>query len=267
MKRIVGLSSAAKKAAAEENKVDKVKPPERGIEDVVQDTDRKSNSFDSKAADCDAELRKITEKLKTTDSAISRQLLQQKAKTILIRKKRFEQQAESLREKSFNLESLASTLTSADDMRLVAGALKSGTKHMKKELKKIDLATIEDQQEELADLIDLTEEVQNALSKNYEIPEDIGDEELESQLELLGDEIVQDNDTSYIDEALRLPSSLSTNDNDNKPSTQTGGATGPTVGVSPTVDEFGLPILDTSTAANTNANHEDPNHLRKEAKN
>ncbi len=162
--------------------------------------------IDSQIAQCDTELRKISQQMKEHPEGFSKHLLQRKAKNILVRKKRYEQQAEELREKAFNMDSLASSVNAAEDMKVIAGVMKSGTKELKKQLKKVDLDKVEDFQEELKDLIDMTEDVQAALSKNYDVPTDIDDDELNAQLEILGDEIVQDNDASYIDHVLKPPS-------------------------------------------------------------
>lgn len=141
--------------------------------------------------------------MKEHPEGFSKTLLQRKAKNILVRKKKYEQQAEELREKAFNMDSLASSVNAADDMKVIAGVMKSGTKELRKQLNKVDLDKVEDFQVELKDLLDLTEDVQAALSTNYDVPVDIDDDELNAQLEILGDEIVQDNDTSYIDHVLK----------------------------------------------------------------
>jgi len=235
---------------------------------VVLKTDRKSNELDSKVAECDVELRKIVQQLKNAPPS-SRLTLQNKAKAILARKKRFEQQAESLREQSFNIGSLESSLSSANDMKVIAEVLKTGMKQMKKELKKIKLDEIEETQDEMADLIELTEDVQNAMAKNYAVPEDIDDEELDNQLELLGDEIVQDNDSSYMDEALKIPSVMPNGNGSS--SHNDGGSTGTTAGngsASCAVDEFGLPILNIGSDSNGphNVNGEESNSKGRETK-
>lgn len=144
--------------------------------------------------------------MKEHPDGFAKNLLQRKARNILVRKKRYEQQAEELREKAFNMDSLASSVNAADDMKVIAGVMKSGTKELKKQLNKVDLDKVEDFQEELKDLMEMTEDVQQALSKNYDVPDDIDDDELNAQLEILGDEIIQDNDASYIDHILQ-PSS------------------------------------------------------------
>ncbi|CAL8072898.1 unnamed protein product [Orchesella dallaii] len=240
MKRLVGLPNKTPKTAANKNK---------NINDIVKSTDEKATEIDRKIEHCDAELRKINAQMRNSVSGVSKRSLQEKARGILMRKKRFELQAEQLRDKSFNMDSLAMTITAAEDASTIATVMQKGAKQLKKQLKKIDVDAIEQTQDELADLIELTDDVQSAISKNYDIPEDIDDDELNSQLELLGDEIVADNDPSYIDAVLQPSTNPSATRSSSK-HRHGGGGNGPGAGPAAIeVDDFGLPVLRASTAS------------------
>lgn len=54
-------------------------------------------------------------------------------------------------------------------------------------------------------MLELNEEVQDALGRTYGMPE-IDDDELAAELDALGDEIALDDDTSYLDDAVKAPS-------------------------------------------------------------
>lgn len=56
----------------------------------------------------------------------------------------------------------------------------------------------------MADMLQLNEEVQDALGRTYDMPE-IDDDELAAELDALGDEIALDDDTSYLDDAVKAP--------------------------------------------------------------
>lgn len=60
-------------------------------------------------------------------------------------------------------------------------------------------------QDELADMLEQADEVQEALGRSYGTPE-IDEDELEAELDALGDEIALDDDTSYLDDAVKAPS-------------------------------------------------------------
>lgn len=57
----------------------------------------------------------------------------------------------------------------------------------------------------MADMLDQADEVQDALGRSYGTPE-IDEDELEAELDALGDEIALDDDTSYLDDAVKAPS-------------------------------------------------------------
>ncbi len=84
-------------------------------------------------------------------------------------------------------------------------AMRMGVKEMKKEFKKVNIDEIEDVQDDLADLLDQADEVQEALGRSYGTPE-IDEDELEAELEALGDDIIGDEDASYLDDAIKAPS-------------------------------------------------------------
>uniref|UniRef100_A0A7E4UTH8 Charged multivesicular body protein 5 n=1 Tax=Panagrellus redivivus TaxID=6233 RepID=A0A7E4UTH8_PANRE len=107
--------------------------------------------------------------------------------------------------------------------------MKHGLKTMKTEYKKLDIDKIDQLQDEMEDMLDLNNEVQDALSRQYDTP-DIDETDLEAELNALGDELVMDNDSSFLDEALSTPGI---------PSREPGAKDRVTNDV--LVDEFGLP--------------------------
>jgi len=128
--------------------------------------------------------------------------LRAKAQGILQRKKRYEEQVETLRQQSFNIEQTNGTLQSTKDAAHVAAAMKQGVKELKKEQRKVPLDSLEGLHDEMGELFDNSAEIQDVLASGFTVPESMDDKELEEQLNLLGDEIAADNDSSYLDEAL-----------------------------------------------------------------
>lgn len=61
----------------------------------------------------------------------------------------------------------------------------------------------------MADLLEQADEVQGALGRTYNTP-DIDEDELEAELDALGDEIGLDDDQSYLDDVLKAPEAPST---------------------------------------------------------
>ena len=57
----------------------------------------------------------------------------------------------------------------------------------------------------MADMLEQADEVQEALGRTYNMPE-VDDDELQSELDALGEEIALDDDTSYLDDMVKAPS-------------------------------------------------------------
>lgn len=72
----------------------------------------------------------------------------------------------------------------------------------------IDLGIcLQDIQDDMADMLEQADEVQDALGRSYGVP-DIDEDELNAELDALGDEIALDDDTSYLDD-IKTPSAPS----------------------------------------------------------
>jgi len=71
-------------------------------------------------------------------------------------------------------------------------------------LKLNEICLWQDIQDQLEDLTEQSNEIQEIMGRSYGMPE-VDDDELEAELEALGDEIALDDDASYLDEASKAP--------------------------------------------------------------
>lgn len=153
---------------------------------------------------------------------------------ITLRVCRYENQVENLRNQSFNMEQANFASQTLKDTHATVAAMKDGMKSMKKEFKKINIEEIEDIQDDMADMLEQADEVQEAMGRSYGMPE-IDDDDLQAELDALGDEIALDDDTSYLDDVVKAPAAP-----DKEP-----GADSVTNKDGILVDEFGLPQIPT----------------------
>jgi charged multivesicular body protein 5 len=80
--------------------------------------------------------------------------------------------------------------------------MKTTTKELKKQYGKINIDKIEKLQDEMADLMDMGNDIQESISRSYDVPEDVDEAELDAELEALGDEV----DFDAIGESSGMPS-------------------------------------------------------------
>jgi len=213
----------------------KPKEPPPNLTDCIANVDSRGESIDKKIAMLDAELHKYKEQMKKMREGPGKNAVKQKAMRVLKQRKMYEQQRENLTNQSFNMEQANYATQTLKDTQTTVQAMKLGVKEMKQAYKKVNIDDIENIQDDMEDMLEQANEVQEALGRTYGMPE-VDDDELEAELDALGDEIGLDEDTSYLDEAVTAP---------NAPTKEPGTDTIRNKdGV--LVDEFGLPQLPAS---------------------
>ncbi|XP_047100399.1 charged multivesicular body protein 5 [Schistocerca piceifrons] len=213
----------------------KPKEPPPNLTDCIAGVDSRAESVEKKIARLDQELVKYKDQMKKMREGPAKNSVKQKALRVLKQKKMYEQQVDNLRQQAFNMEQANYATQTLKDTHATVAAMKAGAKQMQKEFKKLNIDEIEDVQDDMADLLDQAEEVQEALGRSYGMPE-IDDDELAAELDALGDEIALDDDTSYLDDAVKAPTAP-----DKEP-----GADSLRNKDGVPVDEFGLPQIPAS---------------------
>ncbi|XP_015365993.1 PREDICTED: charged multivesicular body protein 5 [Diuraphis noxia] len=176
---------------------EKAPPPDMSV--VIKGVDDRAESVEQKINRLDKELKKLKDQMAKMREGPAKNSLKQKALRVLKQRKQYESQAENLRNQSFNMEQASYAVQSLKDTQSTVVAMKTGMKQMKKEFKNINIDDIEDLQDEMADMLDQSNEVQEALGRTYGVP-DIDEDELNAELEAIGDELALDDDTSYLDQ-------------------------------------------------------------------
>ncbi|OWF41118.1 charged multivesicular body protein 5-like isoform X2 [Mizuhopecten yessoensis] len=206
---------------------DKAPPP--NLNDCVANIDSRGESMDKKIGRLDAELNKYKNQMKKMRDGPAKNMVKQKAMRVLKQKKTYENQRDNLMQQGFNIEQQSYAIQSLKDTKTTVDAMKIGVKQFKKEYKHVNIDKIEDLQDELEDLTEQSSEIQEIMGRSYGMPE-VDDDELEAELDALGDEMGLDEDTSYLDDAVAAPSI---------PSSEPGADSSRDV----PVDEFGLPQI------------------------
>ncbi|CAO3701272.1 unnamed protein product [Rhizopus stolonifer] len=144
---------------------------------------------------------------------------------------RYESQRDNLQQQSFNMEQAQMTTENLRNVMATVDAMQTANKEMKKQYKNVDLDKIDLLQDEMEDLMEQANEVQETLGRSYNLPDDVDVDDLEAELDALGDELeFEDEDVpSYLQETpdLDLPKTAET-DLKSDPNVK--------------LDEFGLPI-------------------------
>ncbi|VDN42809.1 unnamed protein product [Gongylonema pulchrum] len=172
--------------------------------DAIANIDSRGESIDKKIARLDAELIKYKDQIKKMREGPGKNQLKQKALRLLKQKRMYENQRDQLSQQSFNMEQSNFAIQGMKDTQSTVAAMKQGLKTMQTEFKHLDINKIDALQDEMEEMLDMNNEIQEAMARQYETP-DIDEADLEAELDALGDELETETDSTYLDEALNAP--------------------------------------------------------------
>ena len=114
--------------------------------------------------------------------------IKSKALKILQRRKMYESQRDQLQQQSWNMEQADMMTSNLKNVMTTVDAMKTTNKTLKQQYGKINIDKIEKMQDEMADLMEVGNEIQESLGRAYDVPEDVDEAELDAELEALGEE-------------------------------------------------------------------------------
>ncbi|OJJ49051.1 hypothetical protein ASPZODRAFT_150005 [Penicilliopsis zonata CBS 506.65] len=177
MNRLFGAKSAA---------------PKPTLDSAISNVDNRISSIDVKLAGLNSELSTYQSKIAKMRDGPGKNALRQKALKVLQRRKQYEAQRDQLSQQSWNMEQAGMMQDNLKNVMTTVDAMKTTTKTLKKQYGKIDVDKIERMQDEMAELMEIGAEIQDSISRSYDLPEDVDEAELDAELEALGEESMFD---------------------------------------------------------------------------
>lgn len=163
-------------------------PPLRSYTDNNLQVDSRVSNIDVKLAALNAELSTYQSKISKMRDGPGKSALRQKALKVLQRRKQYEAQRDQLSQQSWNMEQAGMMQDNLRNVMTTVDAMKTTTKTLKQQYGKVDIDKIERMQDEMQDLMDIGNEIQESISRAYDVPEDVDEAELDAELEALGEE-------------------------------------------------------------------------------
>ncbi|KAI8075956.1 Snf7-domain-containing protein [Gilbertella persicaria] len=207
------------------------KVPKPTLNDAIANTDVRVDAVEVKIKKLDAELTRYRDQLKKMREGPAKKNVQQKALRVLKQKKLYEAQRDNLQQQSFNMEQAQMTTENLRNVMATVDAMQVANKEMKKQYKNVNLDKIDQLQDEMEDLMEQANEVQETLGRSYNLPDDIDEDDLEAELDALGDELEfeEEDVPSYLQEDdIELPKTSETDPSKAQHDVK--------------LDEFGLPV-------------------------
>jgi len=156
---------------------------------TASQVDTRIESLDVKLAKLNAELSAYQQKLSKMRDGPGKTAIKQKALKVLQQRKMYESQRDQLQSQSWNMEQAGMMQDNLKNTMTTVDAMKTTTKELRKQYGKVNIDKIEKLQDEMADLMDMGNDIQDAISRSYDVPEDVDESELDAELEAMGDEM------------------------------------------------------------------------------
>ncbi|KAI5863552.1 hypothetical protein GGS23DRAFT_567551 [Durotheca rogersii] len=162
------------------------KAPKPTLNSAISTLDGRISSVDVKIASLNAELGGYQAKLGKMREGPGKAALKAKALRVLQRRKQYEAQRDQLQGQVWNMEQAQALQDNLAGVMTTVDAMQTTQKELRRQYGKVDLDRIDRLQDDMADLLDVGNEIQESLSRGYELPDDVDEAELDAELELLG---------------------------------------------------------------------------------
>ncbi|MEW5300667.1 MAG: hypothetical protein WDW38_005389 [Sanguina aurantia] len=177
----------------------------------------RGDKMDEKIKALDMQLADFKKKMAATRPGATMEGLKRRAIQVLKQKKLYESQREQLSGQQFNMEQTRFTVDSIQDTVSTVQALKSASKEMKtafKKNKELDINYIDKMQDDMFDMMEMSREINDAMGRSYDVPDDIDESDLMAELDGLEEDMANEAATagktpSYLEEEEELPSAPS----------------------------------------------------------
>jgi len=176
--------------------------PPPSIQDASDRINKRGDSVEEKIKKLDVELCKYREQIRNTRPGPAQEAVKARAMRILKQKKMYEGQRDMLYNQTFNIDQVSFAAEGLKDAQQTMTALKSANKELKGMMKTVKLQDIDNLQDEMMDLMDVSSEIQDTLGRSYSVPDGLDEDDLMGELEALeadmGDETEADGMPSYL---------------------------------------------------------------------
>ncbi|KAJ2851121.1 Vacuolar protein-sorting-associated protein 60 [Coemansia brasiliensis] len=159
--------------------VSKNKTPKPTLNDAIKSTDARVSSVEVKIKELDGRLAAMSDRMRKMRDGPGKNVIKKQA----------------LQSTVFAMDNVKNTMTTMQ-------AMQDANKELKKQYKNIDVDKIYDIQDEMSDLMEQANEVQELMGRSYDLPDDIDEEDLEAELDALGDDLnFEEEMPSYLNDA------------------------------------------------------------------
>ncbi|KAI3721739.1 hypothetical protein L2E82_32757 [Cichorium intybus] len=223
--------------------VKKDKEPPPSLNDASDRINKRGETVDEKIKRLDGELARYKEQIKKTRPGPAQEAVKARAMRVLKQKRMYEGQRDMLYNQTFNLDQVAFASEGIKDAQQTMSALKSANKELKGMMKTVKIQDIDNLQDEMMDMMDVSNEIQESLGRSYSVPDDIDEDELMGELDALEADMGQEGESEGVPSYLQPDNEPDLNEELNLPQAPSGHAVPAGRVNNQAVDEFGFPAV------------------------
>ncbi|KAL9634682.1 MAG: hypothetical protein Q9164_003952, partial [Protoblastenia rupestris] len=147
--------------------------PKPTLNTAIQNTDTHIETLDVKLAKLTTELTTHQQRLsKLRPGTPAHTALKKRALTLLQRRKNYEAQRTQYEQQSWNLSQASMMTDNLSNTMTTVNVMKDTNKTLKKQFGKVDVDKLERMQDEMQELMEQGNEIQEAMGRSYEVPEE-----------------------------------------------------------------------------------------------
>jgi charged multivesicular body protein 5 len=176
----------------------KPKQPAPQLTEVIATADSRAETIDKKISILDQKISKLKQQASKMRDGPAKNRIKAQAIRFLKQRRMYEQQYNMAQQQAFNMEQTSNALQSMKEMHMMAHAMKDSQRALQGEMKKMDLNSMEDLQDEIADMMEEHQEIQEIFSRSYGM-DDVDEDELNAEFEAFGEELEDFDDSLFED--------------------------------------------------------------------
>lgn len=168
----------------------------------------RGDKADEQIKKLDVQLVQYKEQIKRTRPGPVQDSIKRKALQVLKQKKMYEGQRDQLYTQQFNLDQTKFTIDSVSTTVQTVQAMKEASKELKGQFKKnkeLNINYIDKMQDEMFDLMDMAGEINEAMGRSYDVPDDVDESDLMAELDALEGELAMEEPSSGTPSYLQEP--------------------------------------------------------------
>lgn len=167
----------------------KPEAPKPTLDDAGGSIEKRGEAIDQRVAKLDAELLKYKQQMSKMRDGPAKQQLQRRAINVLKQKKMYQGQRDTLFNQQFNIDQTKFATEGIKDTQTTIAAMKAARTDLRKGVKEMNIDEVEDLHDDMADLMEDTNEIQDILGRSYGVPEELDETDLMAELDGLEDEL------------------------------------------------------------------------------